>query len=91
MDPAARSLRGRLGAYSLHAKYDTLATTAAAREAIYRAFEDEVDPDRLLSDPERRRRAQAARTAHMLKLAYRSAQVRAAKRGAAAPPPVEAA
>ena len=39
-------------------------------------FEREVDPEGLLAPAERERRAAAARKAYMLKLAWKSAEVR---------------
>ena len=67
---------GRIGAYSLHAKYGN-DTAGPARDAFLRRFEDEVDPDRALTPDERAERAQAALKAHMARLAMRSAQSRA--------------
>jgi hypothetical protein len=76
LDPAARVLRARIGAYAMHAKHSLEATTAAGRAAANRRFYDQVDPDRSLPEAERDRRAQAARRAHMTALAFRSAQAR---------------
>lgn len=76
------ALRGRIGAYRLHATHDPRETTANARAAFLSRFEDEVDPDRELPIAERERRAQAARKAHFSLLAYRSAIVRGAKKAA---------
>lgn len=73
---AQRSLIGRIAAHSMHAKHDPRETTAAGRAAFMRRFEDEVDPDRVLSDAERARRAESARKAYMAKLALKSAQAR---------------
>lgn len=73
---AQRSLIGRIAAHSMHAKHDPRDTTAAGRAAFMRRFEDEVDPDRVLSDAERARRAESARKAYMAKLALKSAQAR---------------
>jgi hypothetical protein len=80
MTPEERSLRGRLGAYLVHARHNTRQTTAAAREAFHRRFVDEVDPDRRLPEGERRRRAAAARKAYFTRLAYISARSRRAQR-----------
>jgi hypothetical protein len=70
------SLRGRIGAYRLHATHDPRATTASAREAFLKRFLDEVDPQRELPELERDRRALAARQAHFARLAYLSAKAR---------------
>lgn len=79
MTPSERVLRARLAAYALHAKYDARETTAAARAAFLDRFERDVDPDGVLSAPERQRRAQAARKAYFTRLALRSAQARRAR------------
>jgi hypothetical protein len=75
-DDSIRSLRARLGAYSLHARYDTRDTTSAARAAFLARFENEVDPEGVLPVKEREKRAEAARKAHMTRLAMRSAMAR---------------
>lgn len=87
-DPGLMALRGRLGAHALHSKYDSREITKPAREAFGRRFVDQVDPDRILDEAERHRRAEHARKAYYAKLALRSAQIRrertARKKGAAA-------
>lgn len=80
MTPAEMSLRGRMGAYAVHARYDSRALTANARRAFLDRFDRQVDPDGILSDEERIRRAELARKAYFSKLALRSAQVRRARR-----------
>lgn len=57
------SLRGRIGAYSLHATHDPKETTRAARAAFLQRFAREVDPDLELPWAERARRAEAAKKA----------------------------
>lgn len=81
-DPSAsmRALRGRLGAYSLHATHDPRETTAAARSAFMGRFYRDVDPEGNLPEEERSRRAEAARKAHFTRLAL--ASVKARSRGA---------
>jgi hypothetical protein len=68
-DPKERSLRGRIGAFSLHARYDPRQTTAKARAAFASSFERLVDPEGKLPLHERLRRAEAARRAHYARLA----------------------
>ena len=80
MSPSDAALRGRIGAYVLHSRHDSRETTAPARAAFLRRFEDEVDPERSLPEAERQRRAIAARKAWMARLAYRSARVRSSRR-----------
>ena len=70
------SLRGRLGAHTLHATHDSRELTARARTAFLARFEREVDPDGVLPPDERARRADHARRAYMTRLALRSAEVR---------------
>lgn len=79
------ALRGRIGAFQQHATNDVKKTTTAARRAFLATFIDQVDPDRTLPEAERQRRAEAARKAHLARLALKSARVRRerarAKRG----------
>jgi len=74
--PEQRRLIGRIGAYSLHARYDPRQTTAPARRAFMARFEREVDPDGVLEDAERRRRAESARKAYFTRLALASSKAR---------------
>jgi hypothetical protein len=73
-DAGSRKLCPRLVAQ--HAAYDTRETTQAARAAFARRFEREVDPDGVLPEPERARRAEAAKRAHFQRMALRSAHAR---------------
>ena len=61
-DPQEMALRGRIGAFRLHATHDPRETTKKARAAFDARFLREVDPDGVLPEEERRRRA-AARAA----------------------------
>ena len=76
IDPAEMALRGRIGAYRLHATHDPTQTTAAGRAAFLARFEREVDPDLALPAEERRRRAECAKKAYFAKLAYLSSKAR---------------
>jgi hypothetical protein len=76
MTPAERSLRGRIGAYAMHARHDPRQTTMAARGAFLQRFVHQVDPGLQLSERERLRRADAARRAYFASLAYKSARRR---------------
>jgi hypothetical protein len=82
MTPEQMSLRGRIGAHALHARYDSRELTANARKRFLDRFEREVDPDLELPPRERARRAEHARKAYFTKLALRSAQVRRARKNA---------
>jgi hypothetical protein len=55
---------------------DRSARTKPARNAFLKRFEREIDPDNTLPPDERRRRAQHAMRAHMLRLAKRSIRSR---------------
>lgn len=70
------ALRGRIGAFRLHATHDARETTAKARQTFLDRFEREVDPDGLLPLAERQRRAEYAKKAYFARLALRSAQSR---------------
>ena len=76
LTPAERSLRGRIGAYVLHSRYDSRELTKAARAAFQSKFEREVDPDGMLPLEERLRRAEMARRARYARLALASAEAR---------------
>jgi hypothetical protein len=79
LDAQQRSLRARLGAFTLRSRHNPRDYTAAARETFLSSFERLVDPDHRLPGDERRARAAAARSAHFARLALKSAQVRAAR------------
>jgi len=76
LTPTERSLRARAAAHAKWANNDPIQGTAKAREAFLRSFIDKVDPDRILPEPERLRRAASARSAHFASLAYKSARAR---------------
>ena len=50
------------------ANADPVAGTAKARAAFLQSFIDQVDPDRVLPEAERLRRAESAKSAHFAKL-----------------------
>lgn len=76
MAQSNRSLIGRIGAHALHATHHPRETTAAARAAFLDRFEREADPDGLLPDNERARRATHLRKAYFTRLALASAKSR---------------
>ena len=80
LTPSERAQRSRIGAFLMHARHDPRSTTAAARLAFSQRFLDLVDPDRTLTEAERLRRADAARKAYFVQLAYRSALARSRAR-----------
>jgi len=82
-DPDEMSRRGRIGAHRLHSLYDSRQLTAPGRAAFLAKFERDVDPDGVLPEQERLRRAMHARKAHFARLARLSAIARAGKKNAA--------
>ncbi len=75
-----RSLAARAAAYALHSKHDSRDLTANARAAFADRFTKQVDPDNLLPEAERLRRAEAAKKAYFTALALKSAKARAKRR-----------
>jgi hypothetical protein len=84
LSPAERSLRARLAVHTLHATRDSHETTAAARAGFLARFERQVDPDGILDQSERRRRAEHARRAYFIRLSMAAAAARRAKRATSA-------
>jgi hypothetical protein len=70
---------GRIGGLTAWARNDATIMLGPAHRAWKTRFEREVDPEGALPEPERLRRADRARRAHMLSLARRSAEVRRAR------------
>jgi len=82
-DPAERRQIARIAAQTRWAfEEDRSAATQAARDGLQRKFEDQVDPERVLSVDERARRAESARRAHFQRMALKSAQARRARKEA---------
>ncbi|MGI8518630.1 MAG: hypothetical protein ACR2ME_09900 [Acidimicrobiia bacterium] len=83
LTPAQRVMRARLAAHTSWANTDDpSARTAPARAAMRQRFEDQVDPDRVLSEADRARKAASAFKAHMAALSLKGLQVRQQKRAA---------
>ncbi len=80
-DSQRQAQNGRIGGYTTASRHDMREHTAPARAAFLSRFEKIVDPNRLLSAPERARRAEAARRAYFSSLAQRSAAARRRKAG----------
>jgi hypothetical protein len=82
---AKRALAGKIGAHESWARTtDRPGRTAAARRAALARFEHEADPDGVLSEEERARRARHLQQAHMARLTL--ASIRARRRKAAGAP-----
>ena len=76
LTPHERVMRSRMAAYLMHARHDARQTTAASHAAFMARFLREVDPEQKLPEPERHRRAAAAKLAYFTRLAYLSAKKR---------------
>ena len=70
-----------MGGLATRARHDPKDYTRAANEGFLKKFLDEVDPGRVLDEAERNRRALAARTLHMQRLAWASAKARRDRAG----------
>ncbi len=71
-----RAQAGKVGGHRLHATHDSREIAARARQGFLRRFEVEVDPDCILPEAERQRRAEQAKRAYMAALALKSAMAR---------------
>jgi hypothetical protein len=67
-----RVLTGRIGAYTLHSRYDSRTLLEPARRGFESKFEREVDPEMVLDPEERARRAEMARKAYFARLALKA-------------------
>ena len=76
-----RSLRAKIASETSWSRtVDRTKRTEAARDAAYRRFEREVDPDNTLPPADRAVRAEAARRAHFLRMALASSRARARRK-----------
>jgi len=80
--PQVRSAVATIGAHALHSQYDSRELTKNARAKFDERFVDEVDPDGVLPEAERLRRADHARKAYFARLALASSKARAARKAA---------
>lgn len=76
LTPEQRSQRARIAALARWSKQDPSDATRYARSRFDERFLDEVDPQRVLPESERERRARAARKLYFTRLAFRSANLR---------------
>lgn len=82
-NPSDRRLTAQIAANTRWSRVaDRTAATQAARDAQWRGFEDQVDPEGRLAPEERAKRAAAARRAHYQRLSLKAQQARRAKRAA---------
>ena len=77
LTPEQRSHRARIAAHTLHGSRDPVKHTEPARKAFLEGFELKADPEGILPEAERKRRAEHLRKAHMYRLALASSKVRA--------------
>jgi hypothetical protein len=77
LTPQQRSLRASIAANTRWSREDPKVALAQVREGSRRKWLNEVDPDRVLPEQERNRRAEAAMRAHMQRLALLSSKARA--------------
>jgi hypothetical protein len=82
LTPAQRRLRAKIAANERWSGEDPVPNALRASAGLKAKFLREVDPDGLLEEAERQRRARAAYVAHMQRLAYLSVKARAARKAA---------
>jgi hypothetical protein len=80
LTPSERSLRARAAAYRLHSLYDSRQLTTNARAAFRDRFARQVDPEGVLPETERQRRAECARKAYYAAVAAKSVRARRARK-----------
>jgi hypothetical protein len=77
LTPQQRALRAKLAANTRWSEDgDRKGNAKRAQAGLLAKFVDQVDPDRVLPEDERLRRAEAARKAHMQRLAFLSSKAR---------------
>ena len=76
LTPEQRSLRARIAANTRWSREDGKPNAVRAQAGLLAKFADQVDPDRVLPEDVRLRRAEAARRAHMQRLAFMSSKSR---------------
>lgn len=74
-----RQAAGRIGGLTKASRYGPEELTGPARRAFLASFAEKVDPDGVLPEEERARRAEAAMRAHFARLALKSVKARQAK------------
>ena len=79
LDAKTARSRGKAGGLTTVARHGPDAIAARAREGLWRKFEREADPDGVLSQEERHRRALLVQRLFYTKLSLKSAAARARK------------
>lgn len=80
LTPERAAAIGRIGGLVTRSRHDGREHTEPARAAFLDSFAKQVDPEGVLPEAERLRRAEAARSAHFARLALLSAESRRAKK-----------
>ena len=79
LTPAQRSARARIAAHTRWANEpDRLAATAPGRNAAFQKLLDEVDPEHILTEDERLKRAHNAQKAHLERVRLAASRARVA-------------
>ena len=76
LSPSERSMRAQIAANTRWSKEDPAQQVAVLRRGFFQKFLDQVDPNGVLPEAERVRRAESAMRAHMLKLSFKAAKAR---------------
>ena len=85
LTPSERSQRARIAAHTRWAKEpDRRAATAPGRRAAFEKLLDEVDPDRVLPEAERLKRAKNAQQAHLERIRLAASKSRRTAAGGVA-------
>lgn len=79
LTPEQRRLRAQIAAHARWKQEDPGPNMARARQAFRDGFEKQVDPDGVLPEAERFRRAESARKEYYKRLAFKSARARQAR------------
>jgi len=83
LTPSERRMRGAIGAHkSWGHTEDRTARTEPARKAFDDRFDQQADPDRVLTAEERAKKAASLRKEYFTRLAFESAKARRRKAGA---------
>lgn len=81
LTPSQKRLRAAAAANARWSREDPTENVRRANAGFQARFLDEVDPDRILPEAERERRAKAAMRSYMQRLALKSSRARARRRG----------
>jgi hypothetical protein len=80
LTPEQRRLRAQAAAHARWAKESAVRQAQLGQNGLIEKFARDVDPDGVLDEKERYRRAESARRAHMLRMSLASSKARAARK-----------